>query len=520
MSEKNSRRQPWVWLRRLSQAMFLLLFLVLLRLTDYHGKDEIGYAVNVFFRWDPLVAAAAMLAARAAIALFLPALMVLGLTVLLGRVFCGWVCPLGTCLDAAHLAIPARGDGRERRYRSYKYYLLVIILVAAVFGLPLVGYFDPFSILVRGLAVSVDPAFGAAVAWPFDYAYQHGPSWLAAVTEPVFGLLKKTVLPYQQKVFVHAAISLLVLAAVFALERLERRFWCRNLCPLGALLALAGRVSPLKLQPGKACRAGGCSTCIDVCRMRAIDEEGLVSPEACNLCLDCMAQCEKGIISFKFKRPKTAPAAVGLSRRGLAGAVAAGAIFPILLKRSGSGFQPDPLLIRPPGAAAEPEFLARCVRCGECMKVCIKNALHPALAEAGLEGVFSPVLVPRIGYCEFNCTLCGQVCPSGAIARLPKEDKQKVRLGRAYFDRNRCLPWAKATPCLVCEEMCPTPDKAIKLREETVINDQGEQVVLKRPYVDDNLCIGCGTCENKCPLPGDSAVRVTNANESREPEGG
>jgi polyferredoxin len=513
---KTDANRKWMWMRRASQLLFVALFLLLFRMTDYHGRDEIGYAVNIFFRWDPLAAAAATLAARALIALFIPALVVLALTAVLGRFFCGWVCPLGTCLDAAHLAIPPRAPAPPSR-RAYKYYVLIVVLVAALLGLPLAGWVDPFSILVRGLAVAVDPGLNAAVSWPFDYAYQHGPHWLTALTEPVYAAMKSTVLPYAQKGFLHASVSIIMLAAVIALERIERRFWCRNLCPLGALLALPARVAPLRMHPGRACRANGCTTCIDVCRMGAIDAEGNVSPEACNLCLECMTGCEKGIISFRFKRPKPAPAPIGLSRRGVASAIAAGAAMPLLLTPrgkaaksltvSGSGFHPE-ALIRPPGAQDEAAFVGRCVRCGECMKVCINNALHPALTEAGLAGVFTPMLVPRIGGCEFNCTLCGQVCPSGAIPRLAKPEKQKTVIGLAYFDRNRCRPWADLVGCSVCEEMCPLPEKAIVLREEPAVNRKGETVTIKRPYLVPELCIGCGLCENKCPLPGPSAVRV------------
>jgi formate hydrogenlyase subunit 6/NADH:ubiquinone oxidoreductase subunit I len=118
-------------------------------------------------------------------------------------------------------------------------------------------------------------------------------------------------------------------------------------------------------------------------------------------------------------------------------------------------------------------------------------------------------LIPRLGYCEFNCTLCGQVCPTGAIERLDLPRKQKTVIGLAYFDQNRCLPYARGVPCIVCEEHCPTPDKAIKFREVEMIDPNGTPVRMKQPYLIDRLCIGCGICENKCPLEGKAAVLVT-----------
>jgi ferredoxin len=175
----------------------------------------------------------------------------------------------------------------------------------------------------------------------------------------------------------------------------------------------------------------------------------------------------------------------------------------------------DPLLIRPPGALDEAEFLSRCVRCGECMKVCIGNALHAAWLEAGFEGMFSPRVIGRIGYCEYNCTLCGQVCPTNAIRRLSLAQKHATVIGRAYFDKNRCLPYAEGIPCIVCEEHCPTPDKAIKFREAEVVNKQGKTIRLRQPYVIGELCIGCAICETKCPVEGRAAVMVTAEGESR-----
>ncbi len=122
--------------------------------------------------------------------------------------------------------------------------------------------------------------------------------------------------------------------------------------------------------------------------------------------------------------------------------------------------------------------------------------------------MFTPRLIPRLGYCEFSCTLCGQVCPTGAIRKLSIPEKEAFVIGTAIFDKGRCLPFADQSPCIVCEEHCPTHDKAIKFKEVTVTNREGNTVHLMQPYVIPELCIGCGICENKCPLPGHSAIRV------------
>jgi ferredoxin len=160
------------------------------------------------------------------------------------------------------------------------------------------------------------------------------------------------------------------------------------------------------------------------------------------------------------------------------------------------------------------------------MKVCPTNALHPSLMEGGLEGLWTPVLVPRVGYCEPGCVLCGQVCPTGAIWEITAEEKigrsagnpearDPVKIGTAFYDRGRCLPWAMDTECLVCEEWCPTSPKAIYLVPGDVVTSTGETKRVRQPYIDPKRCTGCGACEYACPVHDQPAVYVTSVGESR-----
>jgi formate hydrogenlyase subunit 6/NADH:ubiquinone oxidoreductase subunit I len=147
------------------------------------------------------------------------------------------------------------------------------------------------------------------------------------------------------------------------------------------------------------------------------------------------------------------------------------------------------------------------------MKVCITGGLQPTLFSAGFEGIWTPQLVSKIGYCEYNCTLCGQVCPTSAIRKLPLPEKQKTVIGLAFVDPSRCIPFAQGTPCIVCEEHCPTPKKAIVFAERP---GKGGRTV-KVPVVVVELCIGCGVCEHKCPVTDLAGIRVTSIGESRNP---
>jgi polyferredoxin len=547
---------PWRWWRRAAQLVLLLEFLWLFRRTEYTGADQLAGGENIFFRLDPLAGAAAMLAARQFIALFWPALVLVALTLILGRFFCGWVCPLGTLLDYfhrllrplarrtnrlldSHVAESRESSVNSRRLtvagRAAKYFLLIAVLTAAVFAFPLVGLVDPFSLLVRGLAFWIDPMLFRGVDACFGWASE---GWAADVLQP---FVKKHLLPFRPMVFHLAGLSAAILAVVFALELVARRFWCRYVCPLGAGLGLLARWSLVKRLPVKVCKS--CGECVATCRMDALDPAAGLSPEACNLCMECVDRCPQGIVKFAARtgespivvfwnvlltlrvrlwwrrgltrsvRSTIAP--VDLSRRGVLVGIAAGAALPGIAwaVRLGQERPVPPDLLRPPGAADEQTFLGLCIRCGECMKVCLTNVLQPAIFQSGVEGLFSPRLIPRLifqqSYCEYACTLCGQVCPTGAIPRLDEEAKHAHPTGKAYFDHNLCLPWAEKTPCIRCEEMCLAPEKAIKIRNTfKIAGKDGQEVEIQQPYVDRDLCVGCGICESNCTIKGTAGIRV------------
>jgi len=501
------KRIDWHRLRQASQIVCLLGFLWLFLQTEYRGADQLPYPVSLLFRIDPLAAVADALAPGPfSWGILWPALLLLGLTALLGRFFCGWICPLGTTLDGFGKVTVCGHTAVRPAWRRFKYLLLISLIVAALFGVQLIGLFDPLSIFLRTLTFAVYPVWNLLLNGLFDITYSFD---LPLINETLYPFFRDNLMAFFQPVFTLALFTLLVFLGIMLLEKVERRFWCKNVCPLGALLGLCSKYSLIDRRPNGVC--SDCKHCATECRSGVVD--GTYRKQECLLCLDCAGFCPDERVTFRFSSSSPSTS-IDLTRRHLVGAAACGALIAPTMLISPAQAKVNPYLIRPPGAVAEEEFLRRCIRCGECMKVCIGGALHPALAEAGVRGLWTPLLVARLGYCEYNCTLCGQVCPTGAIRELQVEPKRKEVIGLAVIDKNTCLPFARNEECLVCEEHCPTGDKAIIFKEDQV-QVGNVMKTLQYPQVVKKLCIGCGICETKCPLYGQSAIRVVNEGESR-----
>jgi len=507
-------------LRRLSQAVCLGLFVLHVCSTEYRGsfhssgaEIRLAFPVRLLLDFDPLLAITNALATRALYQGMLWSLTILIPTLFLGRFFCGWMCPLGTLnhffshMKSEKKRGPQRIAGnRYKPWQTLKYYLLIALLVVAFFHGALVGIVDPLSLLVRSLALSILPAL--------NYALQ--------------ALLNVSVLSFRQPQFRQGFLLGMVLITILTLNLRITRFWCRALCPLGALLGLVSRWSILGLEKHPT-HCGDCNRCLLHCQGGDDPIPGALWRKAeCHLCMNCVADCPESGIRFRlFPRTPTTVDGADLKRRKALVSLAAGvAALPLLRSNAGLAVEQDARLIRPPGALNEAGFLARCIRCGQCMKVCPNHALHPAFTEAGWEGIWTPVLVPRIGYCEPSCTLCSQVCPTGAIWDFTAKEKAwaaeqsdphatPIRLGTAFYDRGRCLPWSMATECIVCEEWCPTSPKAIYLRAAEVTDAQGNIKRVRQPYVEPERCVGCGACEFACPVKDRPAVYVTSVGESR-----
>jgi MauM/NapG family ferredoxin protein len=531
------RAKHLIWIRRISQAFFLGLFLFLLvesrlpqdaylqySLVFPSDLDlRLGQPITFFFQLDPLVWLSSLLSGHRLIHGFWWALGLLLATLFLGRIFCGFICPLGTIHHIVSWVRPSlKGDrmtlaNQKTPGHRIKYFLLLAVLVGAVMGLNLAGLIDPMALLFRSLALAVLPATGVGLKEVFDVMAASDINALnylsyggEALVSPVFG--------YGYPAYETAWFIGVIFVVILFLNRIRPRFWCRILCPLGALLGIFSRFSILRLDKDHA-KCTDCKLCSRSCQGAASPMPSQTWESAeCMLCFNCFDACPEGALSFRFRwSPKMNPRP-DMGRRAVLGGLLAGISLPLLAKLDSSAHHvSDPRLIRPPGALPEKDFLRLCQRCGLCMKACPTNVINPTLAEAGMAGFWTPHLIMTQGYCEHTCTLCGSVCPTGAIREISAREKieRPISIGSAYVDRGRCLPWSGNGPCIVCQELCPTSPKAIYLRKEVVPGPGHSPMVGNVPYVDLKRCVGCGICENKCPVRGRPAIRVIAAGESR-----
>jgi MauM/NapG family ferredoxin protein len=489
-------------MKKAIQILSLLLFSALFILATYRLPDWLP--ADIYLRIDPLLGINAVIASREIIARVLWSLLLVGATLAVGRFFCAYLCPLGASIDGFDFLffrkVKRPGLKMDSRLRRWKYYLLVAIIVAALTGVSLVYFLDPIAFLTRFYTFVLHPLAVAILNLLLDL--------IRPITRGL-GWVGLSHLNYTQPVYYMTAVTLAIFGAVIALGRLAPRFWCRYLCPLGAFLSLLSPLGVFKRRVGEACNR--CMACKKSCPMGAIDEDPLKthSPE-CIQCRACAGICPEKAISFPASFSGIGEySRLDITRRGFVASLAGGAACGFIATQTPfTLLEGKRQLIRPPGALPETEFLRTCIRCGECMKSCVTNTLQPSLWESGLAGLWTPKLELRMAACEPNCNVCGKVCPTQAVRSLSLDEKTHARIGTAVLRKETCLVWAQNKMCLICDEICPY--NAIVFRPI-----EG----YRRPVVVASRCNGCGYCEQRCPVKGESAIVVVTDGEIRLKEG-
>jgi polyferredoxin/NAD-dependent dihydropyrimidine dehydrogenase PreA subunit len=560
--------------RRVSQLFFFALFLWFCIVTTVGEKfwQIKNWPVNWFLQLDPLVAIGTILSTQTLYWPLLWALVTVVITIIFGRFFCSWVCPFGSIHHFVGYLANRRRKIAERirlnRYRKaqcVKYLVLVFLLGMAAFpslaSSLQTGLLDPIPLVTRSVNLVLLPILDRETYLTSAEARFYELGWLIFA---VFG-------------------------AAVLLNLVIPRFYCRFICPLGALLGIISRFAIWRIGKNKG-ECINCKLCEKSCE-GGCEPAGVIKIAECVLCFNCRDDCKDGLIAYQTVPSLAGEVPADVSRRGFVLSLVSGIFAAPAVRLSGkaaSNWYSG--LIRPPGALAEEEFLKRCIKCGQCMRICPTNVIQPSGLEGGLEGLWTPILNNRIGSsgCQLNCVACGQVCPTAAIRPITLDEKKglgefadegPIKLGTAFVDRNRCLPWAFDKPCIVCQENCPVSPKAIytqeafstiregnltvnavegdiirvfenltpnkfgtgdyyclvepRFRYRIAANTQNEiklverpeviaaggkvelQVRLQRPYVDIEKCIGCGVCEHECPVSGKRAIRVSAEGESR-----
>ncbi len=554
-----------VRVRRTTQVFLFGLFVLFFFLTTANSQMMWGVPKNLFMTMDFLNTLKNGIAAhKFAVYAIGPGLFILLLTLWGGRIFCGWICPLGTAIDISDRLLYRKGKlfytkkrSDTRRYRNWKYLYLLIGVGALVFGVDVLTFGDPISLITRTFTF----CFYAPVAYLWNGILSV--AGVAHLDRMVYNMGGNMDGWHMQTMrFWNGVPVLLMFIGIIALSGYQERFWCRNLCPYGGLLALLSRVSWLR----HYIKMDGCIHCKKCelqSRMGCYDnldknakQEAMHSISECIQCFRCETICPTDVIQIQAKVPASIKEALGAARRGTAprpepqteidlgkrrvvATVGAGLLWGTAVKASASEYNGtmrryirNRRAMRPPGALPEDAFLGACTRCAECMKVCPTNALQPATFETGLQGLWTPVLVPSSGPCAEKCTSCGDVCPTGAIRPFTWQDKRyKLKMGLANVDRSTCVAYNGGRDCIVCAEVCPysavifkdtfddtlPKDASLPLDHKDETGKETNRGRMKRvPTVDEVLCTGCGLCEYHCPVLPDHSIVVYTFKEDRE----
>jgi ferredoxin len=494
--------------RRVIQVLSLSLFLYLFFyiawpyakvFSETTFSDKEWLPVEFFLWIDPLVGLATSIATRYwSVALFGMGGIFLA-CLLFPRGFCGYICPLGTLIDGFDWLIGRHLKRLHLRrpggWAHLRYFLLTAVIIAAFGGVLLAGYMAAIPVLTRGLLFTGGRLqLGLMKNWSF-------------------------VRPAHWTLY----LSIGLFAMVFLIGLMGKRFWCSYLCPSGATFSLFNVFRLRERKVEDTCI--NCGKCAKFCSFNAIKEDFTTRTMNCTFCQTCGASCPTNSIKFAWRwdnnnlKEASSPPVVerGVSRRGFILSAAVGVVTATAI-RSGlaDAFHPKRELLRPPGSVPESRFLDLCIRCGECMKVCPGPVLHPAGLEAGLEAMWTPIVVPIQAGCHQDCNFCTQICPTGAIRKLSINEKRKTHIGLAVINTETCLPHSGQRDCRVCFEECKSAGyNAIKMREiEINIGDiapEGlseqefewlkmrlEMSRIEAPFVDPEACVGCGLCEYRC----------------------
>lgn len=477
---------------RLALAVLFFAFVTLLFL-DFTGT------LHAWFGWMAKIQfLPAVLALNVGVVAFLVVL-----TLVLGRVYCSVICPLGVFQDIISW-INSRRKKKKFRF-SYspakswlRYGVLAVFLIALIAGIgSLVALLAPYS------------SYGRIANNLFAPIYQWGNNLLAYFAERAdsYAFYETTVWIKSLPTFIIALLTFIIIAV---LAWRNGRTYCNTICPVGTVLGFLSRFALFRPAIDSS-KCKDCSLCTRQCKAACIDfKNHQIDYSRCVACMDCLDACKHDALHFESRLKKAAPAAQeqgGESRRAFlaVGAMLAttaalkaqektvdGGLAMIEEKKIPKRATP----IAPPGAFSLRNFVQHCTACQLCVSVCPNEVLRP------FTSLLEPEMSYERGYCRPECVKCSEVCPTGAIKPITVADKSAIQIGHAVWIKENCIPLRDGQSCNNCERHCPT--KAIQM----VPSDPSNPDSLKIPVVNEEKCIGCGACENLCPARPFSALYV------------
>lgn len=436
------------------------------------------------------------------------------LTLLFGRIYCSVICPLGILQDVFNWL--SKKFNKKKKYgyqperKILRYGILAALIIAWICGFSvMITILEPYS------------AFGRIATQVLKPIYMSGNNLLALISEKTGSYLfyHNEVMIRSMASFITALLTLLIVAVI---SFMRGRTWCNVICPVGTILGLLSRFSLFKVRIDTG-KCNHCTACGRKCKSYCLDSKNQqIDYSRCVDCFDCLDACKQKALYYGLKRePSPAPVkpakpvapvskpvetaaplenakpvsettTVDESRRdflksSLAVAIAAPQI--AMAKKTGIAlFQPTPA--SPPGSLSHKNLMQHCTGCHLCISKCPSKVLKPATMEYGLAGFMQPVMKFDQGFCNYNCTVCSDVCPAGAIKHITLEEKHQIQPGHVVFRTDVCVVHNKRTSCGACAEHCPT--QAVHM----VPWEDG----LTHPEINTELCLGCGGCEYICPV--------------------
>jgi len=477
-------------LKKVRVAISLFFFLAITFLFIDFGNSLSPRTVNgvLYFQFVPSIVKFLNLFSFAAAGF----IFILLLTFLFGRVYCSTFCPLGTLQDIVSYF--------SRKFKKKKFHkakkgigwlqksVLAFVVIFLLFSsMLMLNWLGPYSLFGK---------FASGIIRPVYYLLNNLLSFILGFFDV------HTIFPVAFKSFSVFSIlfSILVFSIIIYLSWNFSRIYCNTICPVGTALGLVSKVSLFKIKLDES-KCTSCGICGANCKTDCIDtKKKTVDFEHCVGCLNCLTVCSENGVKFQFASAKKKNISNNDDREGrrkfiqnTSGALLALAVLPHqaiserVLEPKKPVIKENPVV--PPGAESISHFTKNCTACQLCVSACPTQVLKPSFLAYGFGGIFQPTMNYQASFCNFECTICSEVCPTGAILPIEPEAKKLTQIGRSFFIKENCVVYTHETACGACSEHCPT--KAVNM-----VFYKGD---LKIPEVNNKICVGCGACEYACP---------------------